>query len=104
VLDELFRSALVGYLAVAHFGRGRGNWAASEHPPFWQDEAGHELQACRLALQAIWERRARTRDEGAAGESALTESLTPLLERSSAAMLVRIYPDAPIAQLQQPGA
>jgi Domain of unknown function (DUF3482)/50S ribosome-binding GTPase len=104
VLDELFRSALVGYLAVAHFGRGRGNWAASEHPPFWQDEAGHELQVCRLALQAIWERRARARDDGAAGESALTESLTPLLERSSAAMLVRIYPDAPIAQLQQPGA
>ena len=59
VLDELFRSALVGYLAVAHFGRGRGNWAPSEHPPFWQDEAGHELQACGQALQAIWERRAR---------------------------------------------
>ena len=37
VLDELARSALLGYLAVAHYGRGRGDWHAWEHPEFWQD-------------------------------------------------------------------
>jgi hypothetical protein len=25
------------YLALAHFGRGRGNWAESEYPEFWKD-------------------------------------------------------------------
>ena len=24
------------YLAVAHFGRGRGQWERSECPPFWK--------------------------------------------------------------------
>ena len=30
-------AALLRYLAVAHYGRGRGEWAASEYPPFWRD-------------------------------------------------------------------
>jgi Domain of unknown function (DUF3482)/50S ribosome-binding GTPase len=35
-LIDLTRAAMVRYLAVAHFGRGRGNWAASECPAHWQ--------------------------------------------------------------------
>ena len=35
VLDDLTRSALLGYLAVAHFGRGRGEWTETEPPAFW---------------------------------------------------------------------
>ena len=30
LLDRLVSSALLRYLAVAHFGRGRGEWVASE--------------------------------------------------------------------------
>src|SRR4028119_1722707 len=30
------RSALLRYLAVAHFGRGRGDWEESEHPTSWK--------------------------------------------------------------------
>jgi GTPase Era involved in 16S rRNA processing len=29
--------AILLYLALAHFGRGRGNWAESEYPEFWKD-------------------------------------------------------------------
>ena len=28
--------ALLRYLAVAHFGRGRGEWTEAEHPPHWR--------------------------------------------------------------------
>ena len=29
--------AILLYLAVSHFGRGRGNWTAGESPAFWKD-------------------------------------------------------------------
>jgi hypothetical protein len=37
LLDGLVTSALLRYLAVAHFGRGRGEWRESEYPPFWRE-------------------------------------------------------------------
>ncbi len=36
LLERLTVTALLRYLAVAHFGRGRGEWAEGEHPIFWQ--------------------------------------------------------------------
>ena len=35
VLDALLRAALLGYLAVAHHGRGRGDWQPAEPPAAW---------------------------------------------------------------------
>lgn len=29
--------AILLYLSIAHYGRGRGNWIESEHPTFWKD-------------------------------------------------------------------
>ena len=34
---SLVPAAVLRYLAVAHYGRGRGEWSASEYPPFWRD-------------------------------------------------------------------
>ena len=36
-LDQMVEAALLRYLAVAHFGRGRGDWAQGESPPHWKD-------------------------------------------------------------------
>jgi len=45
--DEFLQTLLVGsilrYLAVAHFGRGRGNFVEGEAPPFWQAEVESAL-------------------------------------------------------------
>jgi len=43
-------AAVLRYLAVAHYGRGRGEWSASEYPPFWRATvataiARHDLAA-----------------------------------------------------------
>ena len=35
-LTERFGAALLRYLAVAHFGRGRGDWVEGEYPPHWR--------------------------------------------------------------------
>ena len=56
-LDGLVRSALLRYLAVAHYGRGRGDWAESEYPAHWPPEVermvaadakGKDLSAAQL--------------------------------------------------------
>jgi hypothetical protein len=37
------------YLAVAHYGRGRGEWSASEYPPFWRDAVASAIARDDLA-------------------------------------------------------
>jgi hypothetical protein len=89
VLDELARSALLGYLAVAHYGRGRGDWAASEHPDFWQDSVADVMAASGEALHALWERRGSGDDA-----PALATELRPWFEEASGTLLRRLYPEA----------
>jgi hypothetical protein len=57
-LDGFFASGLLRYLAVAHYGRGRGEWAAAEHPAFWRDEVAAILESRRAVLAMIWAERA----------------------------------------------
>jgi hypothetical protein len=83
VLDELVRSALLGYLAVAHHGRGRGDWAASEHPAHWSQPVDEALLQRRDAMHALWERR---QSPGFDGE------LLALLTDAGAEVLQRLYP------------
>jgi hypothetical protein len=72
VLDALVASALLGYLAIAHHGRGRGAWVAQQPPALWTEAvqaaarglhvkalAGDALQAaietaCRQVLQRLY--------------------------------------------------
>ena len=36
-VSSFILEAVLLYLAVAHFGRGRGEWAESESPAFWKE-------------------------------------------------------------------
>ena len=47
------QAALLRYLAVAHFGRGRGDWAQGESPPHWREVVQRSLAAQREALAAV---------------------------------------------------
>lgn len=89
VLDDLTVSALLGYLAVAHYGRGRGDWAPSEHPSHWEEAVRAALAARRDALQAVWARRGER-----ATEQQLAAALRPLLAQAALDVLARLYPDA----------
>ena len=93
VLDELAASALLAYLAVAHYGRGRGDWTPSEHPAHWQEEVRAALQKNDGALRSIWAQRAGDR---AAGEQAA--ALEVELTRAARAVLARLYPQAELAR------
>jgi len=102
-LDQLLEAALLRYLAVAHFGRGRGEWAQGESPPHWRDVIQQSLAPHREALAMIWrERDARgeggkggERAEGVAGERLITAALAPVLREAAIDALHTLYPDAP---------
>jgi hypothetical protein len=55
-LDRLLESAVLRYLAVAHFGRGRGQYAEGEAPPFWQKAVADHFATQRDDLHTLWMR------------------------------------------------
>ncbi len=92
-LDQMVDAALLRYLAVAHFGRGRGDWVQGEAPPHWKDVIARELAPRRDELAQIWS----IRDpRGADGDrsAALAAALEPLLRDAAAGALARLYPGA----------
>jgi hypothetical protein len=96
-LDQAVEAALLRYLAVAHFGRGRGEWSAGEAPPHWAPAVQQALRAERAALAALWQSRgARLEAPDDAAATAATASLAaalhPVLERSARDVLRRLYP------------
>ena len=88
-LDGFFASALLRYLAVAHYGRGRGEWAAAEHPAFWRDEVAAILESRRATLAMIWAERA-----GECDAAKLAAALQSELGAAALELLERLYPGA----------
>jgi hypothetical protein len=88
-LDALVRSALLRYLAVAHFGRGRGAYAEAEAPAFWKNEVARAVDPRRQAFEALWDN-ARGSDDLAQAEA----DLQSLLADTAIQLLDRLYPGA----------
>ena len=97
-LDQLLEAALLRYLAVAHFGRGRGEWAQGESPPHWRGTIERALAPHREALAVVWQER-DARDDGGAGdadaERLTAAALEPIVGDAAAAALQALYPEAP---------
>jgi Domain of unknown function (DUF3482)/50S ribosome-binding GTPase len=91
VLDALFASALLGYLAVAHHGRGRGAWVAQAPPAAWTAAVEATITERAVALRALWERDPAS---DAVQAQALAARLQNTLESASASVLSRLYPNA----------
>jgi len=93
-LDGLLHAALLRYLAVAHFGRGRGAYKEGESPAFWKDEVDRALDPRRPTLEALWENLRAVPDEAQAAAD-----LRSLLEEIATEILARLYPGSPAANL-----
>jgi hypothetical protein len=88
-LDGFFASALLRYLAVAHYGRGRGEWSQSEHPAFWKDVVAEIAIARRDTLQMIWAERSGDCDPVRLGTALRGE-----IAAAASDLLARLYPEA----------
>ncbi|MCG3188719.1 MAG: hypothetical protein LKCHEGNO_00852 [Burkholderiaceae bacterium] len=91
-MAPLVESALLRYLAVAHFGRGRGQWVEGEAPAFWHDVVGAALAPLGAELQALWASRP-ARSDAADEAERIAAALQPLLQRAARDVLTRLYPD-----------
>ena len=102
VLDALFTSALLGYLAIAHHGRGRGAWTDEAPPAHWTAAVDAVISTRRAEIDALWAQRAggAAGNAVAAGASDGPGPLQVLLERllaaSTADLLSRLYPQSGI--------
>jgi len=80
LLEAHLVSAVLRYLAVAHFGRGRGEWRESEHPLHWRALAEEIARSQRDALEFL------------SGEE--SPDARPLMREALSAALARLYPQA----------
>jgi len=88
-------AALLRYLAVAHHGRGRGDWTEAECPPHWPAAVQAALAPRVPALAALWrDRSTRWENPGEAGR--LAAALRPLLTEVARDLLRRLYPGAAV--------
>jgi hypothetical protein len=82
--DEFLQTLLVGsvlrYLAVAHFGRGRGNFVEGEAPAFWQAEVEAAVAQQGAAVEGLWQS-LRTAPDPEKAEKVLTAIASQALSR-----------------------
>jgi hypothetical protein len=86
-LQSLLTGAVLRYLAVAHFGRGRGNWVEGEAPAFWQAEVERALGEQAAAHPDLWQAVRNAPDEGAAAKL-----VDAVLRPATDTVLGRLYP------------
>jgi len=88
-LSNLVRSAVLRYLAVAHYGRGRGDWAETEYPPFWSPLVAQILDRHADRVAQIWAKRDPSCDA-----EIIASGLRALLADVTTEVLDRLYPGA----------
>jgi hypothetical protein len=98
-LRTLMVSSILRYLAVAHFGRGRGNFVEGEAPPFWQAAVEEALQAHCPDTERFWQE-LRANDDKAAGDGA--DRLYRLLAAATADVFGRLYPGVHVPAQAEP--
>jgi hypothetical protein len=108
-LGPMLDAALLRYLAVAHFGRGRGEWAQGEAPPHWRALVQQVLAPHRDALALVWKERDARGAAGTAevdGAHLVAAALEPIVREAAADALHALYPDAaaPLRESAQPAA
>jgi hypothetical protein len=80
LLEAHLAGAVLRYLAVAHFGRGRGEWRESEHPAHWRAIAEDIARSHRDALEFL--------------SAEAPPDARALVREALCGALVRLYPDS----------
>jgi len=86
VLTRFVTAAAMHYLAVAHFGRGRGDFVAGEHPGHWLAAVEKSAAGQSAPLTEVW-------SAAAGGESpeALSPRLRPIVASVLREVLATLY-------------
>ena len=82
-------AALLRYLAVAHYGRGRGDWVEGEYPVHWRPLVDEIVERYQREFDVAW----ALADQGA-GAAEVAVTLEPVARDAARDALVRLYPEA----------
>jgi hypothetical protein len=88
-LSDRPAAALLRYLAVAHYGRGRGDWVEGEYPAHWRAVVDSVVRQYHGEFDAAW----RLADQDASAAE-LNAQLERALRAAARETLVRLYPQA----------
>jgi len=94
-LDRILKEALLLYLAVAHYGRGRGEWSRSEHPEYWSSTIEAAVAEQSGSLAEIWGGR-----KALSGSDWLDKRLVRVIESMLRSTLSQLYPESKVFATQ----
>ena len=91
---EQVQIVLLCYLAVAHFGRGRGEWEDGEHPAHWREVVQGAVAMEQERLEHLWKeagdaKSGRTPDQ-------IEEDMQGILSAACAKCLRDLYPQVEV--------
>ncbi|MHB8724962.1 MAG: DUF3482 domain-containing protein [Casimicrobiaceae bacterium] len=87
-IAALVPAAILRYLAVAHYGRGRGEWTASEHPAIWRNTVEAAIaRRAQLSTASPWAQRA-----GGCDPERLAAQVAAMLRDVAREVLDTLYP------------
>lgn len=90
-LEELTKQTLLRYLAVAHFGRGRGDFRDQEHPEHWVSAVDRTLTSEAERLRRLWK---GLGDRGEEERGRLALDLRKSLQKILVELLSEAYPES----------
>lgn len=96
-LEGLLEASLLQYLAVAHYGRGRGRFANSDRPAHWQKVVAQTVQAERPQWQALWAQvraqaqRTQHAPDAVQAQPETTEKLAQLSQKAITDCMAALY-------------
>ncbi|WP_084824729.1 DUF3482 domain-containing protein [Lampropedia cohaerens] len=96
-LDALLHASLLKYLAIAHFGRGRGSYTQTQAPAHWNEALNTQIASLGNAhFHALWHQLRQTSADGGADAPANSPalSLQASLRQVTLATLHALYPDS----------
>jgi hypothetical protein len=90
-LSRLAEEVVLRYLAVAHYGRGRGEYRDAQARPDWRASVEDALGRHRSKLEKCWTQAERS---GSAAEEQLVKDLTRIVHDAAKTVLRSAYPYA----------
>ena len=87
--DHFVRGAILYYLAVAHYGRGRGEWRETKRPGFWRDAVIRMTSRLHKDIETAVNRTRQTRDING-------HAIRAILSKATRDTLLTLYPNASI--------
>ncbi len=96
-VDRLIERTLVRYLAIAHFGRGRGEFEIDEEPQRWRTAVAAAVRRDAEGWSETWKNLARQAEPRPADTrqgdfSPSSEMIRLWLDRAARSTLLELYP------------